>query len=76
MCKTPAGWNATALLIDELRGENESLEQIQVGQETIPLLWVVPITPYEADLILNQGIEDFDVLVESSHFSIIDPSRS
>ncbi|MDR6725311.1 hypothetical protein J2W91_003810 [Paenibacillus amylolyticus] len=76
MCKTPAGWNATALLIDELRGESESLEQIQVGQETIPLLWVVPITPYEADLILNQGIEDFDVLVESSHFSIIDPCRS
>ncbi|WP_128102749.1 suppressor of fused domain protein [Paenibacillus sp. DCT19] len=71
----PAGWNATALLIDELRGENESLEQIHVGQEMIPLLWVVPITPYEADLILNQGIDHFDALVESSSFSIIDPSR-
>ncbi|MGR6544808.1 hypothetical protein [Paenibacillus tundrae] len=58
------------------RGGSESLEQIHVGQEKIPLLWVVPITLYEADLILNQGIEDFDALVESSHFSIIDPCRS
>ncbi|MDQ0168825.1 hypothetical protein [Paenibacillus tundrae] len=52
------------------------MEQIHVGQEKIPLLWVEPITLYEADLILNQGIEDFDVLVGSSHFSIIDPCRS
>nr|WP_145404020.1 suppressor of fused domain protein [Paenibacillus xylanexedens] len=71
----PAAWNANALLIDELRGENESLEQIYTGQETVPLLWVIPITAHEADLILNQGIEEFDVHVENSDYSVIDPLR-
>ncbi|MGF6352759.1 hypothetical protein ABIE27_000655 [Paenibacillus sp. 4624] len=71
----PTEWNATALLIDELRGENESLELIHIGQETIPLLWVIPITAKEADLILEQGIEEFDTHVESSDYSIIDPQR-
>ncbi|MEI2280639.1 suppressor of fused domain protein [Paenibacillus polysaccharolyticus] len=71
----PTEWNATALLIDELRGEKEALELIHIGQETVPLLWVIPITPDEADLILEQGIEEFDTHVESSDYSIIDPQR-
>ncbi|CAI6067720.1 hypothetical protein PAECIP112173_02048 [Paenibacillus sp. JJ-100] len=71
----PAEWTATALLIDELRGENESLEHIHTGQGTVPLLWVIPITAHEADLILNQGIEEFDIHMENSDYSIIDPCR-
>ncbi|WP_339831425.1 suppressor of fused domain protein [Paenibacillus sp. FSL R7-0272] len=71
----PTEWNATALLIDELRGESEALELIHIGQETVPLLWVIPITPDEADLILEQGIEEFDTHVDSSDYSIIDPQR-
>ncbi|MGQ8874002.1 suppressor of fused domain protein [Paenibacillus sp. TSA_86.1] len=71
----PAEWNATALLIDELRGENEALENIYTGHETVPLLWVIPITTNEADLILEQGIEEFDTHVENSDDSIIDPRR-
>ncbi|PYE45660.1 suppressor of fused domain protein [Paenibacillus barcinonensis] len=71
----PAAWNATALLIDELRGENESLEHIHTGQETVSLLWMIPITAHEADLILGQGIDEFDVHIENSDYSIIDPLR-
>lgn len=71
----PAEWNATALLIDELRGENESLEHIHNGHETVPLLWVIPITAHEADLILDQGIEEFDNYAGNSDYSIIDPCR-
>ena len=71
----PVEWNADALLIDELRGENEALEQIYTGHETVPLLWVIPITAHEADLILEQGIEEFDAYVEGSDDSIIDPRR-
>ncbi|MGO4530887.1 suppressor of fused domain protein [Paenibacillus sp. 2TAF8] len=71
----PAEWNATALLIDELRGENESLEHIHIGQEIVPLLWIIPITAKEADLILEQGIDEFDNHVENSDDSIIDPRR-
>lgn len=71
----PARWNATAFLIDELRGEKESLEQIHVGHETIELLWAVPITSFEADLLLNNGVNEFDVWIENSDYSILDPCR-
>ncbi|SDC35137.1 suppressor of fused domain protein [Paenibacillus sp. FSL R7-0313] len=71
----PARWNATAFLIDELRGEKESLEQIQVGHETIALLWAVPITSFEANLLLTKGLDEFDAWIESSQYSIINPCR-
>lgn len=41
----PENWTTKALLIDELRGESEDLEQIKIGEEIINVLWVVPITP-------------------------------
>lgn len=71
----PSRWTVTAFLLDELRGESESLEQIYVGHETIPLLWAIPITSYEANLLLSAGLDEFDAFIESSEHSIIDPCR-
>lgn len=71
----PARWNASAFLLDELRGEKESLEQLHVGDETIELLWAVPLTSFEADLLLNKGVNEFDLWIENSDYSILDPCR-
>jgi hypothetical protein len=72
----PENWTAKALLIDELRGESEDLEEIQIGEEIISVLWVIPITDKEARLILEEGIDAFDAYTEKLQHSIIDPTRS
>ncbi|MFD2118001.1 suppressor of fused domain protein [Paenibacillus yanchengensis] len=72
----PENWTAKALLLDELRGESEELEEIKIGEEVINVLWVVPITPKEACIILEEGIEVFDTFIEQQQHSIIDPTRS
>ncbi|WP_320200609.1 suppressor of fused domain protein (plasmid) [Agrobacterium sp. rho-13.3] len=72
----PSEWKAKGLLIDELRGENEILENIKVGDEPVPVLWVIPITGDEVDVIDNQGLEKFDELIEKASYSIVDPRRA
>lgn len=71
----PANWTTTGLLLDELRGESEDLEEIKVGSERVQILWAVPITGHEAALILLEGVESFDSCMEESEYSIIDPRR-
>lgn len=71
----PANWTTTAFLLDELRGESEELEEVQVGSEKAEILWALPVTPQEAALILNEGVEAFDSYIEEIESSIIDPRR-
>ncbi|WP_245367913.1 suppressor of fused domain protein [Paenibacillus silagei] len=71
----PANWTTTALLLDELRGESEELEEIQVGSERVEILWALPVTAQEAVLILSEGVEAFDSYIEEIEHSIIDPRR-
>ncbi|WCM89483.1 suppressor of fused domain protein [Acidovorax sp. NCPPB 3576] len=71
----PAKWSSKALLIDELRGESESLEGIAVGSESVPVLWVIPINSREVDIINREGVEKFDEIIEKSIYSIVDPQR-
>ncbi|MEK3880827.1 suppressor of fused domain protein [Paenibacillus sp. FSL M7-0420] len=71
----PANWTTTAFLLDELRGESEELEEIQVGSERAQILWALPVTAQEAALILSEGVEAFDSYVEDIEHSIIDPRR-
>ena len=71
----PENWTTKALLIDELRGESEDLEEIKIGEEIINVLWVVPITPKESLIILQEGIDAFDAYIENHQHSIIDPTR-
>ncbi|MCL9662468.1 suppressor of fused domain protein [Paenibacillus hunanensis] len=71
----PDHWSTRALLLDELRGESEELETIQVGDESIQMIWAVPLTTQEASLILQEGVEAFDSYIEESEYSIIDPCR-
>ena len=71
----PERWTTKAVLIDELRGESDSLEQINVGDQTIAILWVVPISKQELDIISTCGIEAFDQYIERISYSIINPTR-
>lgn len=71
----PENWTTKALLIDELRGESEELEEIKIGEEVISVLWVIPITHKEARIILQEGIDTFDAWIEKQQHSIIDPAR-
>jgi len=71
----PENWTTRALLVDELRGESEELEEIKIGQEIISVLWVIPITHKEARIILQEGIDAFDAWIEKQQHSIIDPAR-
>ncbi|WP_405105556.1 suppressor of fused domain protein [Paenibacillus sp. FSL K6-1217] len=71
----PANWSTSAFLLDELSGESEDLEEVEVGSEGVQILWAVPITGHEAVLILREGVEAFDSYIENIEHSIIDPRR-
>ncbi|MFD1884934.1 suppressor of fused domain protein [Paenibacillus wenxiniae] len=71
----PDNWSTRALLLDELRGESEELEAIRIGDEIVQVIWAVPITGQEAGLILQDGVEAFDLYMEDSEYEIIDPCR-
>jgi len=71
----PERWTTKAILIDELRGESEELEEIIIGSEKVSLLWVVPINENEEKIILNKGIDAFDEYIENLPYSIINPVR-
>ncbi|GKT19635.1 suppressor of fused domain protein [Acidovorax sp. SUPP2522] len=71
----PDKWSTKALLIDELRGESEKLDDIKVGVESVPVLWLIPISKKEVDIISNEGIEKFDEIIEGASYSIVDPRR-
>ncbi|WP_042169656.1 suppressor of fused domain protein [Paenibacillus gorillae] len=72
----PANWSTKAFLLDELRGESEELEEIQIGNEVVQVVWALPITAQEASLILREGVEAFDSYMADTEHSIIDPRRS
>ncbi|MFF2484627.1 suppressor of fused domain protein [Paenibacillus sp. NPDC058071] len=71
----PANWSTKAFFLDELRGESEELEEIQIGNEVVQVIWAVPVTAQEATLILRDGVEAFDSYIEGAEHSIIDPRR-
>ncbi|TYP73100.1 suppressor of fused domain protein [Paenibacillus methanolicus] len=71
----PANWSTKAFFLDELRGESEDLEEIQIGNEVIRVVWALPITAQEATLILREGVDAFDSYMAGTEHSIIDPRR-
>ncbi|KQV49831.1 suppressor of fused domain protein [Duganella sp. Root336D2] len=71
----PRSWAARALLIDEPRAEPEHLTEIQVGEESVKLLWIVPIHRDECELIYRDGLEAFDDAEAASQWSPADPCR-
>lgn len=71
----PENWSTNAFLLDELRGESEDLEGIQIGNEVVQVIWAVPVTSQEATLILQEGVESFDSYMAGTEHSIIDPRR-
>nr|WP_230681142.1 suppressor of fused domain protein [Paracidovorax cattleyae] len=71
----PQGWSTKAFLLDELRGESEGLEHIKIGSQEVRVLWALPITGKEADLVVKSGVEVFDEYMENIDYSIIDTLR-
>lgn len=71
----PTQWPTRYLLIDEPRGEPESLTEIPVGTDQVKLWWVVPIYASEYELIRSQGLGAFDDVYSSSEWSLADPGR-
>ena len=71
----PNHWTAKGILIDELRGESEELEEIEIGGRKIHVNWIAPLSGAEVQFILVHGIEEFDKRVDHSDQSIIDPTR-
>ncbi|MHA7965023.1 suppressor of fused domain protein [Paenibacillus sp. CAU 1782] len=71
----PENWSTKAFFLDELRGESEDLEEIQIGNEVVQVIWAIPVTAQEASLILREGVEAFDTYIAGAEHSIIDPRR-
>lgn len=71
----PNEWGQKSILIDEPRGEIESLESFHVGAQHVYLYWLIPIYNNEYELILNSGIDSFDKYCDVSDFSLVDISR-
>lgn len=71
-----AKWAATALLIDEANAERDGFETVCIAcQFDVQIAWLVPLRDAEYQLILEQGVEKFDELVQASEQSLIDPNR-
>ncbi|WP_208911560.1 suppressor of fused domain protein [Paracidovorax avenae] len=71
----PQGWSTKGFLLDELRGKSEDLEHIWIRSQDVRVLWALPITGKEADLIIKKGVEAFDEYMENIDYSIIDTLR-
>jgi hypothetical protein len=72
----PKKWSTSASLIDEPRGEPESLSHFCIGKQRVELLWIVPVLESERLFIKDKGIEAFDNLVSQSNASLINVNRS
>lgn len=74
---TPDFLKLTAILVDEARGECESLSDIHVSNHLnhTCLMWLIPLYTSEAEYILKQGIDAFSELEEQYELSMIDFHR-
>ena len=74
---TPAFLKLPAILVDEARGECESLSELHISDQLNHscLMWLIPLYASEAALILEQGIDAFSELEEQYEFSMIDFHR-
>jgi Suppressor of fused protein (SUFU) len=72
----PSHWKTRAFLVDEARGEPESLAAFHLGDQHIDFYWMVGIHEDERKFIESHGIEAFDALCEQSGVTLIDQERS
>ncbi len=71
----PNAWTTKALLVDEARGEAEEMYFHSIGRKRVELLWLVPLTGSEYDLVKSKGVDAFDRLEAESHVSLLDVNR-
>ena len=71
----PREWVPRALLVDQARGEPEELEEVELGNSEVEVLWVIPIHASEYRFIKASGIDAFDELANKSELSLVDIGR-
>lgn len=72
----PNYWTTKAILFDEARAEDESFNDIWVGNQNITILWLVPINEKEYELIKLKGLESFDEFIDSNNVQLVEVTRS
>lgn len=70
-----APWAPDAVVFDAPRGEAETIAHFQVGRRSMRILWAVPVYAAEARLVMEEGLDTFDALVEASDHSLADITR-
>lgn len=71
----PASWTTKAILFDEARGEPEEITSICIGKQDINLLWLIPVTGAEYNLVKLKGFEEFDRIEAECDVSLLDVNR-
>lgn len=72
----PAKWGMKALLIDEATGESDDFDTVSIGGKfDVEVQWLIPVHEAEYKFILEEGIDAFDELVQSSDQSLADVNR-
>lgn len=78
IAKVPTSLPEKSILIDDARGEAEYLSCMYIAenQNPITLKWVIPIYYSEAEFILENGIDEFDILESKNELSLVDVTRT
>lgn len=71
----PNSWMMRSILVDEARAEPESFEKIRVGEQSVQLLWLIPLFEIEYNFIKIKGADKFDEKCQASDIHVIDLNR-
>lgn len=71
----PSLWTTKAILFDEARGEPEDMSCFHIGQQSINLFWLIPLTNKEYKYIKECGQEAFDNIADNTDIALIDVNR-
>ena len=71
----PKEWKLKFVVLDDLRGEPEELDEIQLPNYPVKLFWVMPIFESEQHLISKEGMEAFDTAFNNQDWLIFDMQR-
>jgi hypothetical protein len=69
-------WGFEAVLLDEARGEPDTVSRIHVPNGSVDLIWVVPLLKNEVEIIRHDGMRQWDLLVETGEIDVTDLGRA
>ena len=69
------GSAAEHLLVTLPYPHGPALELCELGERHVRVLWLVPITAAESNLVSTQGLEALEVLLDQPNLDVLDPQR-